>query len=97
MMICNCREKEDSVMPDVKKSYNLDPMADIDNKYNPSMPTAKSTTDMPEWKKHIIGGARGSYGKKTTMSILDQRESLPIHKLKVRTVILGTRILMLTA
>merc|ERR1719392_556587 len=38
--------------------------------------------DMPEWKKHIIGGSKGSYGKKTTMSILEQRQSLPIYKLK---------------
>ena len=39
--------------------------------------------DMPEWKKSIIGGSKGSYGKKTSMSILDQRQSLPIYKLKV--------------
>jgi len=38
--------------------------------------------DMPEWKKHIIGGSHASYGRKTTMSILEQRESLPIYKLK---------------
>merc|ERR1719486_910885 len=38
--------------------------------------------DMPEWKKHIIGGSKGSYGKKTSMSILEQRQSLPIYKLK---------------
>ena len=38
--------------------------------------------DMPEWKKHIISGARGSFGRKTNMSILEQRQSLPIYKLK---------------
>ena len=38
--------------------------------------------DMPEWKKHIISGARGSFGRKTTMSLLEQRQSLPIYKLK---------------
>jgi len=38
--------------------------------------------DMPEWKKHIIGGSKGSYGRKTSMSILEQRQSLPIYKLK---------------
>eukprot|EP00088_Acartia_fossae_P060368 TRINITY_DN7227_c0_g2_i2.p1 TRINITY_DN7227_c0_g2~~TRINITY_DN7227_c0_g2_i2.p1 ORF type:complete len:1114 (-),score=323.97 TRINITY_DN7227_c0_g2_i2:117-3050(-) len=38
--------------------------------------------DMPEWKRHIIGGSKGSYGKRTNMSILEQRESLPIFKLK---------------
>ena len=41
-----------------------------------------NNTDMPEWKKHIIGGGKGSYGKKTSMSILEQRQSLPIYKLK---------------
>ena len=39
-------------------------------------------SDMPEWKKHIIGGSKGSFGKKTSMSILEQRKSLPIYKLR---------------
>lgn len=38
--------------------------------------------ELPEWKKHIIGGKKASYGKKTSMSILEQRQSLPIYKLK---------------
>ena len=38
--------------------------------------------DMPEWKKHIIGGSKGSYGRKTDLSILEQRESLPIFRFK---------------
>lgn len=38
--------------------------------------------DMPEWKKHAFGGNKASYGKKTQLSILEQRESLPIYKLK---------------
>uniref|UniRef100_A0A8C9YGE2 RNA helicase n=1 Tax=Sander lucioperca TaxID=283035 RepID=A0A8C9YGE2_SANLU len=38
--------------------------------------------DIPEWKKHAFGGNKASYGKKTQMSILEQRESLPIYKLK---------------
>jgi len=41
-----------------------------------------NNTDMPEWKKSIIGGSKGSYGRKTSMSILEQRQSLPIYKLK---------------
>ena len=36
----------------------------------------------PEWKKHISGGAKASYGKKETKSIIEQRQSLPIYKLK---------------
>ena len=38
--------------------------------------------DLPEWKKHIIGGSKGSFGRKTNMTILEQRQSLPIYKLK---------------
>lgn len=41
-----------------------------------------STQDLPEWKKHITGGSKASYGKKTQMTILEQRQSLPIYKLK---------------
>ncbi|XP_035704142.1 ATP-dependent RNA helicase DHX8 isoform X3 [Folsomia candida] len=43
---------------------------------------SNSAIELPEWKKHIIGGKKASYGKKTTMSILEQRQSLPIFKLK---------------
>ena len=41
-----------------------------------------STQDVPEWKKATFGGAKGSYGRKTNMSILEQRQSLPIFKLR---------------
>ncbi|XP_040565919.1 ATP-dependent RNA helicase DHX8 [Lepeophtheirus salmonis] len=41
-----------------------------------------SQENMPEWKKHIIGGSKGSFGKKTNLSMLEQRRSLPIYKLK---------------
>ena len=45
-------------------------------------PSKGLPSDMPEWKKHIIGGSKGSFGKKTSMTILEQRKSLPIYKLK---------------
>lgn len=38
--------------------------------------------DVPEWKKHVIGGKKSSFGKKTNLSILEQRQSLPIFKLR---------------
>uniref|UniRef100_A0A0A9YMY4 RNA helicase n=1 Tax=Lygus hesperus TaxID=30085 RepID=A0A0A9YMY4_LYGHE len=38
--------------------------------------------DLPEWKKHVIGGKKSSFGMKTNMSLLEQRQSLPIYKLK---------------
>lgn len=42
--------------------------------------------DIPEWKKHAFGGNKASYGKKTQLSIIEQRESLPIYKLKEQLV-----------
>jgi len=38
--------------------------------------------DLPEWKKATFGGKGGSYGRKTNLSILEQRKSLPIFKLR---------------
>ena len=38
--------------------------------------------DMPEWKKAVLGGSKGGFGKKTDLSILEQRQSLPIYKFK---------------
>ncbi|XP_076615856.1 ATP-dependent RNA helicase DHX8-like isoform X2 [Chaetodon auriga] len=42
--------------------------------------------DLPEWKRYAFGGNQVSYGKKTELSILQQRESLPIFKLKEQLV-----------
>lgn len=38
--------------------------------------------DLPEWKRHVIGGKKSSFGKKTNLSLLEQRQSLPIYKLR---------------
>lgn len=37
---------------------------------------------MPEWLKHVTAGGKATYGKRTTMTIKEQRESLPIFALK---------------
>uniref|UniRef100_UPI0037E728E7 ATP-dependent RNA helicase DHX8-like n=1 Tax=Semicossyphus pulcher TaxID=241346 RepID=UPI0037E728E7 len=42
--------------------------------------------DLPAWKRYAFGGNQVSYGKKTELSILQQRESLPIFKLKEQLV-----------
>uniref|UniRef100_H2SB51 ATP-dependent RNA helicase DHX8 n=1 Tax=Takifugu rubripes TaxID=31033 RepID=H2SB51_TAKRU len=42
--------------------------------------------NLPEWKRKAFGGNQVSYGKKTELSILQQRESLPIFKLKEQLV-----------
>ena len=44
------------------------------------------TQEMPEWKKSAFGGNKASYGRKTQMSIMEQRQSLPIYKLKQQLV-----------
>lgn len=51
--------------------------------------------ELPEWKRVSFGGVKASYGKKTQLSLLEQRQSLPIYKLKtelveVRTIIYVT-------
>ncbi|KAF7494155.1 ATP-dependent RNA helicase DHX8 [Sarcoptes scabiei] len=38
--------------------------------------------EMPEWKKYITGGAKASYGKRSELSLMDQRKSLPIYQFK---------------
>ena len=38
--------------------------------------------DMPEWKKKTMGGGKGSFGRRTNMTMKEQRESLPIYKLR---------------
>ncbi|KAK5851181.1 hypothetical protein PBY51_001996 [Eleginops maclovinus] len=42
--------------------------------------------DLPAWKRYAFGGNQASYGQKTELSILQQRESLPIFKLKEQLV-----------
>ena len=47
-----------------------------------TMRGAGLTLEMPEWKKSILGGSKASFGKKEKKSIIEQRQSLPIYKLK---------------
>ena len=44
--------------------------------------TANKGYQLTEWKKSLLTGSKGSYGKKTTLSIVEQREGLPINRLK---------------
>lgn len=44
--------------------------------------TTTGPVDVPEWKRAVIGGKKSSFGRKTDMSIVEQRQSLPIYKLK---------------
>lgn len=38
--------------------------------------------EIPEWKKHVIGGKKSSFGMKTNLTLIQQRQSLPIYKLR---------------
>ncbi len=44
--------------------------------------TGSKSYQLAEWKKSILTGSKGSYGKKTTKSMVEQREGLPIFKLR---------------
>ncbi len=71
-----------------QKSWN-DPMGDrgsggmnSEDLHKAASKMGMAGADLPEWKKHIISGSKGSFGRKTNMSIMEQRQSLPIYKLK---------------
>ncbi len=44
-------------------------------------PQLAAPPEQPEWWKASFGGTKMSYGKKTSLSILQQRQNLPIYKL----------------
>ncbi len=44
--------------------------------------TLAAPPEMPAWKKASFGGNKASYGKKTQLSLLEQRQGLPIYKLR---------------
>lgn len=78
------RQAQDNEIPTgMAKNWN-DPVPEKNVNDQPNAGPSKPgiPADMPEWKKSVIGGSKGSYGRKTTMSILEQRQSLPIYKLK---------------
>jgi len=37
---------------------------------------------MPEWKRKMFGGGKASFGRKTNLTIKEQREGLPVYKLR---------------
>ncbi|RWS25016.1 RNA helicase-like protein [Leptotrombidium deliense] len=81
------REAEASGVPASLNMSWIDPMSEGDRGLAANIKnTVSAPQEIPEWKKHISGGSKASYGKKTQMSILEQRQSLPIYKLKVELV-----------
>ncbi|XP_052895056.1 ATP-dependent RNA helicase DHX8 isoform X2 [Anopheles moucheti] len=79
------REQEmDAVPTNMNKNW-IDPLPDEDDERTMASNTrgvGMSTQDVPEWKKAIIGGKKSSFGRKTDMSLVEQRQSLPIYKLR---------------
>ncbi|KYR02006.1 DEAD/DEAH box helicase [Tieghemostelium lacteum] len=78
-------EMLDEIPKDLNQAW-LDPMADpsvrIIAQEVRSIAAAASSFEMPEWKKTTQGGQHTSYGKTSTKSMKEQRESLPIFPLR---------------
>ncbi|XP_012887398.1 PREDICTED: ATP-dependent RNA helicase DHX8 [Dipodomys ordii] len=82
------REAEMDSIPMGLNKHWVDPLPDAEGRQIAAnmRGIGMMPNDIPEWKKHAFGGNKASYGKKTQMSILEQRESLPIYKLKEQLV-----------
>jgi ATP-dependent RNA helicase DHX8/PRP22 len=78
------REQELDSVPAGLNIHWIDPMPDVDGRQLAANMRGLGTLqqDVPEWKKAVTGGSKGSYGKKTNLSIMEQRQGLPIYKLK---------------
>ncbi|KAK7109917.1 ATP-dependent RNA helicase DHX8-like isoform X1 [Littorina saxatilis] len=78
------REAEQDAVPPGLNNQWIDPMPDADGRKVAAQVRGIGVvpTELPEWKKQVMGGAKASFGKKEKMSILEQRKSLPIAKLK---------------
>lgn len=78
------REQEVDSHPSGRNKNWIDPLPDDDLKGGTSnmRGIGLQSQDLPEWKKHVIGGKKSSFGKKTNLTIIEQRQSLPIYKLR---------------
>jgi ATP-dependent RNA helicase DHX8/PRP22 len=72
---------QEAAQVDLSSQWN-DPMAQ-QRQFASDLRSAKpnQSTEVPEWKK-IASGREASFGKRTDMSIKDQRESLPVFKFR---------------
>ncbi|XP_026480599.1 ATP-dependent RNA helicase DHX8-like isoform X1 [Ctenocephalides felis] len=78
------REQElDAVPTNLNKNW-VDPLPEDDNRSLAAnmRGVGLAPQDLPEWKKHVIGGNKSSFGKKTDLTLLQQRQGLPIYKLR---------------
>ncbi|XP_033639427.1 ATP-dependent RNA helicase DHX8-like [Asterias rubens] len=80
------RAESENIPTGMNKNW-IDPMPDSERALVANVRNMGFTNqDMPEWKKSAFGGNKASYGKRTKMTIMEQRESLPIYKLKEQLV-----------
>ncbi|KAL7305983.1 hypothetical protein TKK_0001453 [Trichogramma kaykai] len=79
------KEQEAETTPAGMNKNWIDPLPSTENQTTTSSMRGGmgiQLQDVPEWKKHVIGGKKSSFGKKTNLSLIEQRQSLPIYKLK---------------
>ncbi|KAM6951415.1 ATP-dependent RNA helicase DHX8-like isoform 1-T1 [Aplochiton taeniatus] len=82
------REAEMDCIPLGLNKHWIDPMPDLEGRQIAAnmRGIGLGPVDVPAWKKYAFGGNQVSYGKKTELTILEQRLSLPIFKLKEQLV-----------
>ncbi|XP_011496009.1 PREDICTED: ATP-dependent RNA helicase DHX8 [Ceratosolen solmsi marchali] len=77
------REQEMDSLPTGQNKSWIDPLPEENYKSTSNMRgIGLQMQDLPEWKKHVIGGKKSSFGKKTNLTLVEQRQSLPIYKLR---------------
>ena len=73
---------QDNVPKDIGKTWT-DPMTADENRFLAAdFKSSLTPAELPEWKRASFGGNKASYGIKTKKSLLEQRQGLPIYKLK---------------
>ncbi|XP_055306636.1 ATP-dependent RNA helicase DHX8 [Sitodiplosis mosellana] len=78
------REQEmDSIPTSLNKNW-IDPLPEDDTRELAAnvRGVGIAPQEVPEWKKHVIGGKKSSFGMKTNLTLIEQRQSLPIYKLR---------------
>ncbi|KAJ6644225.1 ATP-dependent RNA helicase DHX8 [Pseudolycoriella hygida] len=78
------REQEMDTIPTSLNKNWIDPLPDDDSRALAAnvRGVGMAPQEVPEWKKHVIGGKKSSFGKKTDLTLIEQRQSLPIFKLR---------------
>ncbi|KAH8401335.1 hypothetical protein KR009_004630 [Drosophila setifemur] len=79
------REQEMEALPTSLNKNWIDPLPEDDSSRSLAANMrgmGAAPAEVPEWKKHVIGGKKSSFGKKTDLTLVEQRQSLPIYKLR---------------